>query len=152
MDAMTDQPKPTPQWSILCDESRGRPRCLIVDKDGNEVAAVNPYREDWNEVSELIACAPELLAEITELTADLRTAADQCEALSKNLADHKHQLDTMVEENRRLRHLLRQYKHRLDKRWREGTRMDAYARGYQDGLEAAEVIFDDVFNAIGPGE
>ena len=49
----------------------------------------------------------QLLATIDELTADLRTASDQCEALSKNLAHHKRQLDTMVEENRRLRELLR---------------------------------------------
>lgn len=140
---MTDQPKPTPQWSILCDEARGRPRCLICDKDGNEVAAVNPYRQDWNQVSELIARAPELQKQVEELDTALRES---------NLATLRwmEQAGKRDGENQRLRELLQQYKHRLDKRWREGTRMDAYARGYQDGIEAADLIFDDVFNnAIG---
>jgi hypothetical protein len=26
-------------WKAMCDEARGRPRCLIVDKDGSEIAA-----------------------------------------------------------------------------------------------------------------
>lgn len=54
-----------------------------------------------------------IAATIAELRADLRTAADQCEALSKDLADHKQliviknrQLDTMAQENQRLRELL----------------------------------------------
>jgi hypothetical protein len=51
----------------MCDEARGKPRCLIVDKDGYEIAAVNPYRETWNENAALIARAPELRARVAEL-------------------------------------------------------------------------------------
>ena len=64
-----------PRWRVMCDEARGKPRCLIVDQDGNEVAAVNPYREAWNENSELIARAPELLADNARLRELLRRAA-----------------------------------------------------------------------------
>lgn len=49
-------------WSVMCDEARGKPRCLILDKEGLEVAAINPYREAWNQNAELIAAAPELLS------------------------------------------------------------------------------------------
>jgi hypothetical protein len=53
--------KHTPRpWSLLCDEARGRPRCLVVDSNGNEIASVNPYRESWNQDAELIAVAPEM--------------------------------------------------------------------------------------------
>ena len=59
----SDQPivhTPGP-WSLLCDEARGIPRCLVVDKDGGEIAAVNPHRA---ENAELLAAAPELLAAV----------------------------------------------------------------------------------------
>lgn len=97
---MTDQPKPTPQWSILCDEARGRPRCLIVDKDGNEVAAVNPYRQDWNEVSELIARAPELQQRVDELERALDFRVKYTNA-------QKGAIETFTADNQRLRELLR---------------------------------------------
>ena len=45
-------------WALLCDEARCRPRCLVVDAKGNEIASVNPFRESWNEDAELIAAAP----------------------------------------------------------------------------------------------
>ena len=48
-------------WSLLCDEARGRQRCLVVDAKGNEIASVNPYRESWNQDAELMAAAPDLL-------------------------------------------------------------------------------------------
>lgn len=54
-------------WEAMCDEARGKPRCLIVDKDGNEIAAVNPHRESWNANADLIADAPKMLAMIEEL-------------------------------------------------------------------------------------
>ena len=54
-------------WSLLCDEARGRPRCLIVDAKGNEIASVNPYRESWNEYADLMKAAPELLEVVEEL-------------------------------------------------------------------------------------
>jgi hypothetical protein len=41
-------------WAAACDEARGNPRCLIVDKNGHEVASVNPYCENWNENASLI--------------------------------------------------------------------------------------------------
>lgn len=65
----SDQPivhTPDP-WSLLCDESRGRPRCLVVDAKGNEIASVNPYRESWNQDAELIADATKMLEMIEEL-------------------------------------------------------------------------------------
>lgn len=49
-------------WTIMCGEARGKPRCLITDKIGNEIASVNPYRQSWNEDAELIGASPELLA------------------------------------------------------------------------------------------
>lgn len=55
----------TPEpWSLLCSEARGRPRCLVVDEKGNEIASINPFRESWNEDAELIAAAPRMLAAI----------------------------------------------------------------------------------------
>jgi len=49
----------TPEpWKLLCDEARGRPRCLVVDSQGSQIAEVNPHRESWNEDSSLIAAAP----------------------------------------------------------------------------------------------
>jgi len=126
---MTDQPKPTPgPWqpfrSLTCGHLR---------------AGHNPRqdpRAEWTDADiELIARAPELQQRVDELekaldfrvkytnaqkgaietiTADLRTASDQVEAMSKDLADHKQlivkknrDLDTMTQENQRLRELLR---------------------------------------------
>ena len=57
-------------WSLLCDEARGRPRCLIVDAKGNEIAAVNPFRESWNENANLLKAAPELLEALEEIRSD----------------------------------------------------------------------------------
>lgn len=57
-------------WSLLCDEARGRPRCLIVDAKGNEIAAVNPFRESWNEDADLMKAAPELLDALEEIRSD----------------------------------------------------------------------------------
>ena len=48
-------------WGLLCSESRGGPRCLVVCPKDNEIASVNPFRELWNEDAELIAAAPDLL-------------------------------------------------------------------------------------------
>lgn len=58
-----DQPivhTPAP-WSLLCDDARGRPRCLVVDKDGGEIAAINPHRTAWNENAGLMAESPQML-------------------------------------------------------------------------------------------
>jgi hypothetical protein len=53
----------TPEpWKVLYDEARGKSRCLIIDDGGCEIAAVNPYRETWNQNARLIAAAPDLLA------------------------------------------------------------------------------------------
>lgn len=49
-------------WALLCDEARGRPRCLVVDDLGNQIAEVNPHRNAWNEDAHLINAAPDLLA------------------------------------------------------------------------------------------
>ena len=54
-------------WSLLCDEARGRPRCLVVDAKGNEIASVNPYRESWNQDAKVIAESPEMLQVIKRL-------------------------------------------------------------------------------------
>jgi len=90
--------------------------------------------------AELIARAPELLEDNARLTEKLAKHREY-------LMDHKAVIEDKRERLRRLRELLQTCKHRLDARWREGTRADSYARGHQDGLEAAEVIFDDVFKA-----
>lgn len=102
----------------------------------------------------LIARAPELLEENARLRKRIN---DLEQAIANGMNDATRFVDRngwlesehqrLKQENERLRALLREYKHRLDKRWREGTRVDSYARGYQDGLEAAEVVFDDVFKA-----
>lgn len=49
------------EWKILLVRTRNKPRCLIIDSDGNEVASVNPYRERLEEESRAIAAAPDLL-------------------------------------------------------------------------------------------
>jgi hypothetical protein len=54
-------------WAAVCDEARGNPRCLIVDKNGHEVASVNPYCETWNENASLIMDAPRMLELIRDL-------------------------------------------------------------------------------------
>jgi len=40
---------------------------LLVDEKGNEIASVNPYRESWNQDSELIAAAPDMFRIIERL-------------------------------------------------------------------------------------
>jgi len=65
---MTEKPTPGP-WKIMCDEARGKPRCLIVDQDGNEIAVVNPYRESWNEDAELIASVPVMAEALRKIVA-----------------------------------------------------------------------------------
>ena len=57
-------------WSLLCDEARGRQRCLIVDAKGNEIAEVNPFRESWNEDADLMKAAPDLLEALEEIRSD----------------------------------------------------------------------------------
>lgn len=73
------------QWVIMCDEARGRPRCLITDTAGNEIASVNPHRKSWNEDAELIAAAPELLAAAKAFIALFRDSdmrpEDECHEL-----------------------------------------------------------------------
>ena len=61
--------KSTPvPWSLLCSEARGRPRCLVVLEDnGNEVAAINTHLTEWNENAVLIVSAPELAEALREL-------------------------------------------------------------------------------------
>ena len=67
-DASVDRVVHTPgPWTIMCDEARGNPRCLITDKNGNEIAAINPYCEFWNENAELIAAIPQLLQALQEI-------------------------------------------------------------------------------------
>jgi len=56
-------------WSLMCDEARGRPRCLIVDKDGGEIAAVNPHRTAWHENAELMAAAPVMFEALRQIDA-----------------------------------------------------------------------------------
>ncbi len=43
-------------WMVLSDG--GKPRCLIVDARGDEIAAVNPYRDTWEANAKLMASAP----------------------------------------------------------------------------------------------
>lgn len=45
-------------WRVLSDEARGKPRCLIVDARGDEIAAVNPYRDTWEANAKLISASP----------------------------------------------------------------------------------------------
>lgn len=56
-------------WKIMCDEARGKPRCLIVDQHGNEIASVNPYRESWNKDAELIASVPMMVEALRKIVA-----------------------------------------------------------------------------------
>lgn len=49
------------QWKIVSDEARGRPRRLIVDAGGDEIAAVNPYRDAADTDAQLMASAPAML-------------------------------------------------------------------------------------------
>lgn len=60
-------------WRVMCDEARGRPRCLIVDARGDEIAAVNPYREASNDNSHLIAASPDMLEFIKEFRQQLES-------------------------------------------------------------------------------
>lgn len=60
-------------WRVLGDEVRGRPRRLVVDARGDEIAAVNPYREAWNENADLIAAAPDLLEFAKQFEQQIRT-------------------------------------------------------------------------------
>ena len=45
-------------WRVKSDICRGRLRCLTVDSGGDEVAAVNAYREGWEANAKLMASAP----------------------------------------------------------------------------------------------
>ncbi len=54
-------------WKVMCDEARGKPRCLVVDKKENQIAEVNPYRESWNEDAKAIAAVPVLLAALRHI-------------------------------------------------------------------------------------
>lgn len=67
-------------WKSLCDEARGRPRCLVVDSQGDQIAEVNPHRESWNEDADLIAATPDLLEAC-------KVAAEACR---KNLAKYQY--------------------------------------------------------------
>lgn len=55
-------------WRVLSDEARGKPRCLIVDARGDEIAAVNPYRDTWEANAKLMASAPRMLKLLKELS------------------------------------------------------------------------------------
>lgn len=61
-------------WRVYCDEARGRPRCLIVDKDDGEIASVNPHRTEWNVNADLIAAAPQLFQSLLHAMTLLRVA------------------------------------------------------------------------------
>ena len=65
-EAVKNLPKP---WKVMCDEARGRPRCLVVDSQGNQIAEVNPYRESWNENAEAIASVPVMVEALRKIAA-----------------------------------------------------------------------------------
>ena len=49
-------------WQVLHDSARGKPRCLVLDDRGLEIAQVNHHRLRYCEDARLLAAAPELLA------------------------------------------------------------------------------------------
>ena len=65
---MKDGPTQGP-WKIMCDEARGRPRCLIVDDQGNEIASVNPFRQSWENDAKAIASVPVMAEALRQITA-----------------------------------------------------------------------------------
>lgn len=79
-------------WTLMCDEARGRPRCMVVCSRGNQIADINPYRETWERDARLIAEAPEMYRVIHRLAtvewmseSELSTWVKKCKEMLKEI-------------------------------------------------------------------
>ncbi len=66
----------------MCDEARGKPRCMVVDKQGNQIAEVNPFRESWNEDAKAIAAVPVMLAALRHIVKHQDAIGGSMESMS----------------------------------------------------------------------